>query len=400
MTSGRSWCASSAPSIAFAVSPMMRRPGMRERRPASSGEMVACSSMVSTVKPGSFFMQPAYEVRTALLKGQKSRRKRANRPIARPRARGPYNLEGMVTSYTAEDIRGLVDAGIALTSELSLDGILLKLVDVARTQAGARYGPISGNLHLTDKQQAEAFDERDEETVRLLGTQAAAAIETSRLREQLESLARLQERERIAMDLHDGVIQTVYAVALHLEDAADIVARSPQDVGPVLDQSIENLHQVIKDIRSYIFDLRAQVSEVSDLPGAIRELAESLRVNTLMDVHVSVDERAAGLLEQDQALALFHIAQEALNNVGKHSHATTVSLTFEGSRAQGGAVAVEDNGAGFDTGNGAGREGHGLRNIKDRARAMGAKLTIDSKPGIGTRIIVQLPAARVKGLAG
>src|SRR5437870_3975213 len=143
MTSGRSWCASSAPSIAFAVSPMMRRPGMRERRPASSGEMVACSSMVSTVKPGSFFMQPAYEVRTALLKGQKSRRKRANRPIARPRARGPYNLEGMVTSYTAEDIRGLVDAGIALTSELSLDGILLKLVDVARTQAGARYAAIS-----------------------------------------------------------------------------------------------------------------------------------------------------------------------------------------------------------------------------------------------------------------
>ena len=386
----------------------------------------------------------------------------------------------MVTSYTAEDIRGLVDAGIALTSELSLDGILLKLVDVARTQAGARYAAISvlgdngeisqfvtsgisdeerakighipygkgllgvllregaslrladmakdprsggfppnhppmksllgvpvvsrgriiGNLYLTDKQQAEAFDERDEETVRLLGTQAAAAIETSRLREQLESLARLQERERIAMDLHDGVIQTVYAVALHLEDAADIVARSPQEVGAVLDQSIENLHQVIKDIRSYIFDLRAQVSEVSDLPGAIRELAESLRVNTLMDVHVSVDERAAGLLEQDQALALFHIAQEALNNVGKHSHATTVSITFEGSSAQGVALAVEDNGAGFDTSNRAGREGHGLRNIKDRARAMGAKLTIDSKPGIGTRIIVQLPAARVKGLAG
>src|SRR5207249_1497445 len=81
------------------------------------------------------------------------------------------------------------------------------------------------------------------------------------------------------MDLHDGVIQTVYAVALHLEDAANIVARSPQDVGPVLDQSIENLHQVITDIRSYIFDLRAQVSEVSDLPGAIRGLAASQRVD-------------------------------------------------------------------------------------------------------------------------
>src|SRR5437899_2167018 len=401
MTSGRSWCASSAPSIAFAVSPMMRRPGMRERRPASSGEMVACSSMISTVKPGSFFMQPAYEVRTALLKGQKSRRKRANRPIARPRGRGPYNLEGMVTSYTAEDIRGLVDAGIALTSELSLDGILLKLVDVARTQAGARYAAISvlgdngeisqfvtsgisdeerakighipygkgllgvllhegaslrladlakdprsggfppnhppmksllgvpvvsrgriiGNLYLTDKQQAEAFDERDEETVRLLGTQAAAAIETSRLREQLESLARLQERERIAMDLHDGVIQTVYAVALHLEDAADRVTETPEEVRPALTQAIDNLHQVIKDIRSYIFDLRAQLSDVDDLPGAIRDLAETLRVNTLMDVEVEIAPLRQ-TLEQDQALGLFHIAQEALNNISKHAEAT------------------------------------------------------------------------------
>jgi len=257
-------------------------------------------------------------------------------------------------------------------------------------------GRIIGNLYLTDKQQDGGFDERDEETVRLLATQAAAAIETSRLREQLESLARLQERERIAMDLHDGVIQTVYAVALHLEDAADRVTRSPQEVGPVLDQSIENLHQVIKDIRSYIFDLRAQVSEVDDLPGAIRELAESLRVNTLMDVHVAVDDRAADLLEQNQALSLFHIAQEALNNVSKHSHASTIAIAFGSSNDQEVALEVEDNGTGFDTGSGAVTEGHGLRNIKDRARAMGAKLTIDSSVGSGTRIVVQVPAVRMK----
>src|SRR6266542_2431793 len=284
--------------------------------------------MISTVKLGSSFMRQAYVVRTVLLKGQRSRRRRATRPIARGQARGPYNLERMVTSYTAEDIRGLVDAGIALTSELSLDGILQKLVDVARAQVGARYAAISvlsengeisqfvtsgisdedrakighipygkgllgvllhaetslrladlakdprsagfpshhppmksllgvplvsrgriiGNLYLSDKQEAEA-DERDEEIVRLLATQAAAAIETSRLREQLESLARLQERERIAMDLHDGVIQTVYAVALHLEDASERVSGSPHAIGAVLKQSIENLHQVIKDIR-------------------------------------------------------------------------------------------------------------------------------------------------------
>jgi signal transduction histidine kinase len=381
----------------------------------------------------------------------------------------------MVTSYTAEDIRALVDAGIALTSELSLDGILQKLVDVARAHVGARYAAISalnengeiakfvtsgvseedrakighipygkgllgvllregaslrladmakdprsggfppkhppmksllgvpvvsrgriiGNLYLTDKKQGEPFDERDEEIVRLLATQAAAAIETSRLREELESLARLKERERIAMDLHDGVIQTVYAVALHLEDASERVARSPHEIGAVLEQSIENLHQVIKDIRSYIFDLRAQVSEVEDLPGALRELAESLRVNTLMDVRLEVDDSAAGLLEQDQALALFHIAQETLNNVSKHSRAAAASVML---KALQGAVVleVEDNGAGFDIDADGGADRHGLRNIKDRARAMGAKLTIDSKPGVGTKLRVKLPVERRK----
>jgi signal transduction histidine kinase len=375
----------------------------------------------------------------------------------------------MVTSYTAEDIRGLVDAGIALTSELSLDGILQKLVDVARVQIGARYAAISvlgdrgeinefvtsgvtdeertkighiphgkgllgvllregaslrladmskdprsggfpqnhppmksllgvpvvsrgriiGNLYLTDKQGAEAFDERDEEIVRLLATQAAAAVETSRLRDQLESLARLQERERIAMDLHDGVIQTVYAVALHLEDAADRVSKSPDEVSSVLEQSIENLHQVIKDIRSYIFDLRAQVSEVDELPGALRELAEALRVNTLMDVRVEVDERISQILEQEQALALFHIAQEALNNVSKHSRATAVSVVLTAAEGKI-TLDVEDNGSGFETGVAAGGERHGLRNIRDRARAIGAKLSIDSKPGSGTRIKAEI----------
>ena len=368
----------------------------------------------------------------------------------------------MVASYSVQDIRALVEAGIALTSELSLDGILQKLVDVARVQVGARFAAISvldtsgditefvtsgisdeerarighipygkgllgvllhegtslrladmakdprsggfppnhppmiGNLYLTDKQQNEAFDERDEEIVRLLATQAAAAIETSRLREQLESLARLHERERIAMDLHDGVIQTVYAVTLHLEDAADRVSHAHDDVRPVLDQSIEKLHQVIKDIRSYIFDLRAQVSEVDDLPGAIRDLAETLRVNTLMEVRVEIDERVKKLLEHEQALALFHIAQEALNNVSKHSQATAVSIELA---AANGAVNlnVTDNGSGFEAGGTSGAERHGLRNIKDRARGIGARLSIDSKPGAGTSIAVELPAKRRKG---
>ncbi len=381
----------------------------------------------------------------------------------------------MVTSYSVKDIRGLVEAGIALTSELSLDGILQKLVDVARGQVNARYAAISvldeeghifqfvtsgisdeerarighiphgrgllgvllregtslrladiandprsggfpphhppmksllgvpvlsrgrviGNLYLTDKQGQEAFDERDEEIVRLLATQAAAAIETGRLQDQLESLARLQERERIAMDLHDGVIQTVYAVALHLEDATERLSDAPDDARPILERSIDNLHQVIKDIRSYIFDLRAQVSEVDDLPAALRELAETLRVNTLMNVQAEIGNPLTGSLEQEQALALFHIAQEALNNVSKHSQAKSVAIRLMAADSRV-SLEVEDYGRGFEMGTGRSAEKHGIRNIRDRARAMGADLFIDSELGRGTLVRVELPLRRAK----
>ena len=385
-------------------------------------------------------------------------------------------MQLMGTSYTADDIRALVEAGIALTSELSLDAILQKLVDVARRQVSARYAAISvledqdgiaqlatsgmtaeerarigdiprgkgllgvllhegaslrladmatdaraggfppnhppmrsllgvpvvsrgriiGNLYLADKQGGETFDDRDEEIVRLLATQAAAAIETSRLQDSLESLARLEERERIAMDLHDGVIQTVYAVALHLEDAADRVSEAPEEVQPTLNEAIDKLHQVIKDIRSYIFDLRAQVSEVDDLPGAIRELAETLRVNTLMNVRVEMALPTSKLLEQDEAVGLFHITQEALNNVSKHSGATAVSIKLAGARG-GVSLEVADNGKGFDARGGGSAEKHGLRNIKDRARGMGAKVSIDSEIGCGTRVRVELSREQTKG---
>lgn len=386
---------------------------------------------------------------------------------------------GMSASYTVEQIRALVDAGIALTSELSLEVILQKLVEIARSQVNSQYaalsvlgpdgrierfftsgigeaerarishipegrgllgvllhegeslrladmskdprsfgfppqhpqmqsllgvpvlsrGRIIGNLYLTDKQGSPEFDDTDEEIVRMLATQAAAAIETSRLQEQLESLARLEERERIAMDLHDGVIQSVYATALHLEDAGEKVAESPDEARSVIDSSINTLHQVIKDVRSYIFELRAQVSEVDDLPGAMRELAETLRVNTLMRVDTDIAVPPAGQLTQAQALGLFHIAQEALNNVSKHSRATAVSIKL---LSRNGCVELEisDNGIGFDSEEG-GRIGkHGLRNIRDRARSMGAEMAIDSKVRQGTVVRVELPAGDRRKTAG
>jgi signal transduction histidine kinase len=378
----------------------------------------------------------------------------------------------MATSYSVQQIQALVEAGIALTSELSLEVILQKLVEIARTQVNSRYaalsvlnhegkieqfvttgigdaerarighipeghgllavllregeslrlddmsrdprscgfpphhppmksllgvpvllkGRIIGNLYLTDKQGGGSFEDSDEQILRMLATQAAAAIETSRLHQQLESLARLEERERIAMDLHDGVIQSVYATALHLEDAADKLEYGPEHARPVIDNSIDTLHQVIKDIRTYIFDLRAQVSEVDDLPGALANLAESVRVNTLMSVDFQVLAPPQGHLSHAQAVGLFHIAQEALNNVSKHSQATSVAVKLSSTAWQV-TLEVADNGLGFDSTEGTRTGKNGLRNIRDRARSLGAELMVDSKVRQGTVVRVELPVS-------
>ena len=103
-----------------------------------------------------------------------------------------------------------------------------------------------------------------------------------------------------------------------------------------------------------------------------------------------------GLLNQEQALALFHIAQEALNNVSRHSRASSVRvrLRADGSRV---SLEVEDNGVGFDVAEGPGRGKQGIRNMSDRARSLEANLTLESKRGRGTRVAVELPLARVKG---
>ena len=134
---------------------------------------------------------------------------------------------------------------------------------------------------------------------------------------------------------------------------------------------------------------------MDDLPGAIRDLGEALRVNTLMDIEIEVSCPRRGLPDSGQAVGLFHIAQEALNNVSKHSRATAVSLKFVAADGRVG-LEIRDNGTGFDVGEAGATDRHGLRNIKERARSLGADMFIDSKVTQGTTVRVELPL-RVKG---
>jgi signal transduction histidine kinase len=233
------------------------------------------------------------------------------------------------------------------------------------------------------------FTERHAELLEAFANWTVVAIETSQLYDQLQSLALLEERERIGMDLHDGVIQSIYAIGLQLEDCTHRIGSSPQSVKQDLSRAIDSLNRVIRDIRSYIFDLRPRVSEVSDLREAIRQLAEELRVNTLIDVQVETSDRLDGLT-QEQALAIFHVAQEALNNVGKHSKATSARVRLYSPHEGTVAVEVSDNGIGFDPETVDSLQRQGLRNIRDRARSLGGEATFISGPGRGTTVRMQI----------
>lgn len=262
---------------------------------------------------------------------------------------------------------------------------LVSQICVPLTGKGAALGTLTvGNRQKT------RFTERDAELVETFGNWMAVAIEASQLYEKLESLARLEERDRIGMDLHDGVIQSIYAVGLGLEDVMYRLESEPgEQVRPAIEKAMDDLTRVIKDIRGYIFDLRPATSEVTDLRHAIRQLVDDVRVNNLIDAKFEYKGDMLDLLDEQQAITLFHIAQEALNNVIKHSGATAaaVRLTQTGPRF---VLEIEDAGAGFEVQDGGPKEKHGLRNMRDRARSVGGDLTIDSKPGHGTTVRVEV----------
>lgn len=205
-----------------------------------------------------------------------------------------------------------------------------------------------------------------------------------------------RERQRIGMDLHDGIIQSIYAVGLNLEEAAVDVREDPDAVQARIDKAIEQLNDTIRDIRSYIFELRPTRFS-GDLSESLQALVQEFRVNSLVDVTLTVDADA-GSVSGEQATALFHIAQEALNNVRKHARATAVTVRL--GREDGGiCLEVRDNGAGFDP-SVERADGHrGLRNIASRARAAGATLRVESKPGEGTLVRVQAPESVETGAA-
>jgi signal transduction histidine kinase len=215
------------------------------------------------------------------------------------------------------------------------------------------------------------------------------AIENLRLNIQQRRLAVLEERERIGMDLHDGIIQDIYAVGLTLEHARLLLNDNPQAARQRIEQAMSDLNSTIRDIRAYILDLRPRKLHEENLVEGLHRLIAEFRANSLIEVNLLSPAQELHL-PQAQALALFHIAQEALANVGKHAHArhVNVSLWATSDRV---LLEIKDDGRGFDQSNTRFTLGHGLANIQTRASNAGGDLEVTSEPDAGTTILVWVP---------
>lgn len=251
-------------------------------------------------------------------------------------------------------------------------------------------GRLLGNLYLTEKIGADEFSEQDEYLITMLAAQAAIAVENANLYQRVQRLAVLEERERIAMDLHDGIIQSIYAVGLMLEYAGLMFDENPVAARQRLQDSIGGLNEVIRDIRNYILDLRPQRFQNKNLSAGLGDLVRAFKANTLIHVNIQTADRADADLTTEQSTGLFHITQEALANIAKHARARTVTMNLRrnGSRV---ILSIKDDGRGFDAATVKAYTGHGLQNMQERARSMSAQLQITSTPGQGTLVEVQLP---------
>ena len=246
-------------------------------------------------------------------------------------------------------------------------------------------GRATGTLMVANTKGGSRFDGRTIAMVKTFADQASVAIEYGRAQTDLRRLELMDERERIAKDLHDGIIQSLFAVGMGLQGTA-LKAGSPETAARI-DSAVGELDRVIRDLRNYIFGLRPGILADRHLDQALRELGEDVQTRSPTKVEVEVDAELAALISS-RSHQIVQLTREALSNVTRHAEAKHAALRLE--RAGKTAVlTIEDDGVGFDARSDA--AGNGLRNMRERVTAMGGTLRLSSKAGKGTKLRFTFP---------
>jgi len=243
----------------------------------------------------------------------------------------------------------------------------------------------------------QPLDDLEVQFVQAISSWMATAIENVHLNESGKRLAVLEERDRFGMDLHDGIIQSIYAVGLTLEHARLLMVEDPAQSTSRIEQAIKDLNHTIRDIRAYILDLRPRQLNNENLMKGIQRLVQEFRANTLIDVIVQGSEDELSSLPESHAVALFHICQEALANIAKHAKAHHVDIVVW-STPDRVLLEVQDDGRGFDLEKVKLTIGHGLSNMQTRAGHVGGEVDITSEPGKGSSVMAWVPLPEFESL--
>ena len=255
-------------------------------------------------------------------------------------------------------------------------------------------GDVIGVLEVLDK--PGGFVKDDIRIVSLFANQAAISIEHARLNQRAGEIAVLEERQRLARELHDSVVQSLYSMALYADAAKRALAGGKSDVTVShLQELRDTARSTMYDMRLLIFELHPPALEEEGLITALRVRLASVeaRAGVHAELEVEGERRLPIRIEQE----LYRIAQEALNNIMKHARAQHVTLKMQFSNGTV-SLQIRDDGIGFDLRGAEGGGGMGLHSFEARAAKIGGRVTVDSQPGQGTTVTVHAAIPEEKSI--
>jgi signal transduction histidine kinase len=229
------------------------------------------------------------------------------------------------------------------------------------------------------------YTEEHAQIVTAIAHQAAIAIDNARLYEQAQQLAAVEERQRLARELHDSVSQALYGIALGARTARTLLDRDPTRAIQPVDYVLQLAEAGLAEMRALIFELRPESLEQEGLVAAIEKQVAATAARYGIEVLADLGEEPALVMSDKQVF--YRIGQEALHNVVKHAHASKVEVRLQ---RHNGTLALEvtDNGVGFESDGSF--PGHmGLVSMRERAASIGARLKVHSEPGTGTSITLE-----------